>query len=69
VRVHEPASVHREIGYFTAALFKTLAGINYGVMLDGRGNDVITGFGDPEERKIVSLGPAAREHDLGSTTA
>ena len=69
LRIHETLGIHGEKCHLEALPFQEVAGLHHGVVLDGRGDDVISllavGPGDPLDCKIVALRPAARENDLG----
>src|SRR5258708_39115981 len=41
VGIDAAAAVHGNSGDFASLFFETLAGVQYGVMFDGRGNDMI----------------------------
>ena len=46
-----------------------LAGVEYGVMFDGRGDDVVAGLRHSKYRQIVGLRAAAGKHDLRGAAA
>ena len=65
---HAAIFVHRQIGYFKAFLFQLLAGMQYGVVLDG-GRDDMAALLDvlirrAAHRPIVRFSAAAREINL-----
>ena len=73
LRMHQPELVHRQIGDFKALLFQLLAGVQHGVVLDLRGDDVVAlipaGVGRAADGPIVALGAAAGEVDLRTLRA
>ena len=46
-----------------------LAGIQHGVMLDGRRNDVVAGAGKSKDCQVVALSATAGKDDLGGTAS
>src|SRR5207302_4551797 len=66
VRIDQPLSVHVKVSHFTSALLQTFAGIQHGMMLDLRSNDVIAGMRQPKDSEIVGFRSAAGENDFGS---
>jgi len=64
VGINLPPAVHGYIGDFTSHLFQVFAGIQHGVMLDGRGNYVVAGAGKSEDREVVAFGATAGKDDL-----
>ena len=69
VGVNLSPAVHRYVGDFTSHLFQVLAGIQHGVMFDGRRNNVVAGAGESEDSQVVAFGATAGKHDLGRTTS
>ncbi len=73
LQIHQTVGLHREIGDAHAVLFKPLAGVEDGLVLGGRGNDVVAlfgiHFGHALQRQIVRFGGAAGEHDLFASGA
>ena len=69
VGINLSTAVHRNISDFTSHLFQVLAGIQHGVMFDGRRNNVVAGAGESEDSQVVAFGATAGKHDLGRTTS
>ena len=71
--MHQPELVHRQVGDLEALLFQLLAGVQHGVVLDLRGDDVVAlipaGVGRAADGPIVALGAAAGEVDLRTLRA
>jgi len=67
-RIDPPLPVDRQVGDREALLFQEGAGVEDGVVLDRRRDDVVAPvavrMGDPLDRPVVRLGPAGGEEDL-----
>ena len=63
------SAVHRNVGDFAARCFQMLARVQHGMMLDGRGDDMLSGFGETKNCQVVGFGATAGEHDLRSAAS
>ena len=68
-RIHQAAAIHRKIGYFASLGCQMLAGVEYGVMFDGRGDDVVARPHHSKNCKIVAFRTAAGKYDLRGAAA
>ena len=68
VRVDPPVLADAEVGDLEALLLEALAGVEDGLVLDHRRDDVVplllVELGDPLDREVVALGRARGEDDL-----
>ena len=67
--INDPFAAHGNVGDFDAAFFERLSGVEHGMVLDGRGDDVLVlascdAADHAEEREIVGFGAAAGENDF-----
>ncbi len=66
--IDQAVLAHVDVGHLEALLFQALAGVEHGLVLDGRSDDVLAlagvVLGDAFDREVVALRCAAREHDL-----
>ena len=63
-RINQAPAIYGHIRDLAALRLQVLAGIQNGVMLDGRGNHVISGSRNPKNRQIIGLSATAGEHHL-----
>src|SRR5579872_1979100 len=68
VEVNETVLLHRHVGDAVAILFQALAGVEHGLVLGDRSDDVIAllavHFGNALDRKVVAFSRAGGEDDL-----
>ena len=68
VQVNQPIRLHRQISHPVTVLLQPLAGVEDGLVLGDRGDDVVPLFfvhlGHALDREIVALSSARRENDL-----
>ncbi len=68
VEAHPAVTLNGQIGDFEAVLLEVLAGVEYGLVLDGLGDDVIALFAkhfrDALDHQVVGFGCAASEDDF-----
>src|SRR5579862_4893191 len=69
IRINQPKPVHGHIRHLAPSLLEMLARVQYGVMLDGRSDDVIAGLHQSRDRQIVGFGAAAGEDDFRRAAA
>jgi len=62
IGIHQASSVHRNKRDFSVTFGELLAGIQDGVMLNGRGNNMIARANQPEDGEVVSLSSTAGEN-------
>ena len=67
VGTDQTSAIDWEVRHLAAGIFEPLAGIQNGVVLDRRSDEVVAGLGQSEERQIVALGASAGEDDFGGT--
>lgn len=68
VRVDQALAVHLQVGDLVALFLEALAGVEHGLVLDHRGDEVVAlvpiKLGHALEGHVVALGRAGGEHDL-----
>ena len=57
-------AIHRHECHFHAVALKLMAGIEHGMVLDSRSDNVIAGGSDAKNRQIICLSPAAGKNDF-----
>src|SRR5262249_60244440 len=67
VRVDLAAAIHRNNRELASHLLQALRGVEHGVMLNGRRDDVIALARQAEESKIIGFRAAAHEDDFRGT--
>ena len=66
VGVEQAAGIDRQVCDLAANFFEALAGVEDGVVLDGRSDDVVAGLDDAKKRKVVAFRTPTGEDDFGS---
>src|SRR5262249_19736234 len=64
IGIDEATAIDGNVRDLHPAFLEMLAGIKHGMMLDCRGNDVVSSTNQTENRKIVALSASACEYDL-----
>src|SRR5207302_10429428 len=68
IRIDPPSAIGRQISDVESLFLETLAGIEHGLVLDARGDDMPSAVRvrarEPENRQIVGFGRPGGEHDL-----
>ncbi len=67
IGIDQRPPIHRQVRHRATHLFQALAGVQHGMVLDRRGDDVIARLHHPQQRQVVAFGAAAGEDDLRRT--
>ena len=65
VGIDDAVASHGKEGDLDAAVSQPFCGVEDGVVLDGRGDEVVAGIGESEEGEVIAFGASACEDDLG----
>src|SRR6266542_3884160 len=70
IGINQPAAIHGQKGHLSAAFLQLLAGVQYRMVLDGGGDDVIAGADEAliqqtKDGEIICFSTAASENQFG----